>query len=231
LQRDDTEIAIRELEKSVAVAPYIARGHNALGDAYGRAAQKAGIFSQFNLARKSRSEYERAVELEPDNVDFHTSLFEYFLQAPSLVGGGFDHATTEADAIKQLDAKSGHQAYARLYAAQAKYDQALTELNAVLKTDPNDYATLYQVGRTAAVSGQHFEEGLASLRHCLQLATPTGSPDHAAVQWRIGNILEKKGDSAGAREAYESALKMDPKFAPATESLAKLKSADVSRKS
>jgi len=38
----------------------------------------------------------------------------------------------------------------------------------------------------------------------------------------MGDILEKKGDKAGARAAYSAAVTADPTFAPAIEALKKL---------
>ena len=223
IERDDADAAVRELERSAALSPGSARSHNALGDAYGRSAQKAGMFSMFGLARKCLAEYSRAVALEPGNVDFHESLFGYCVSAPSIVGGDSGRAAEEAAIIRKLDPGRGHRAFATLYAAGGKYDLALAELDGALKTEPDDYASLYQVGRIAAISGQHFERGLASLRQCITLAAPEGAPPHSAAQWRIGNILEKEGDTAGARAAYEAALKLDPKFTQASDALKKLK--------
>ena len=40
MRREDTDTAVRELEKAVALAPDSARNHGALGDAYGRSAEK-----------------------------------------------------------------------------------------------------------------------------------------------------------------------------------------------
>jgi tetratricopeptide (TPR) repeat protein len=223
IERDDADAAVRELERSTALSPDSARGHNALGDAYGRSAQKAGMLGKFGLARKCLAEYERAVALEPGNVDFHESLFGYLAGAPSIVGGGIDKAASEAATISKLDPMRGHRAYAMVHTAGGKYDLALAELDEILRTEPDDYASLYQVGRIAAMSGQHFERGLASLRKCLALAAPEDTPPHSAAQWRIGNILEKEGNTAGARAAYEASLKLDPKFAQASDALSNLK--------
>jgi Flp pilus assembly protein TadD len=49
------------------------------------------------------------------------------------------------------------------------------------------------------------------------------NPSLAAAHFRLGNILQKKGDKAGARNEYETALKIDPKQNLAREALAKLK--------
>ena len=43
------------------------------------------------------------------------------------------------------------------------------------------------------------------------------------MQWRLGNIAEKRGDTPAARTAYAAALKEDPNFTQARDALAKLK--------
>jgi tetratricopeptide (TPR) repeat protein len=223
LRRDDADQALAHAEKAAALAPNDADIQDTLGDAYGRSAQKAGLFSQLGLAKKSLAGYQRAVALAPDNVDFHQDLFDYYRQAPGIAGGGTDKALAEAASIKKLDPLRGRLAFATLYVADKKFDQALAEFDEVLKISPDNYAALYQVGRLAALSGQFLDRGLASLRHCLELKPGENDPAHAAAQWRMGNILEKKNDPAGARAAYAAALQLDPKFTQAADALKKLK--------
>jgi tetratricopeptide (TPR) repeat protein len=126
--------------------------------------------------------------------------------------------------IKQLDPSRGRIAFATLYASAKQYGQALAEFDEVLKTNPDDYTALYQVGRLATMTGQFVDRGVTSLRRCLELPAPTtpNTPGHAAANWRLGLLLEKKSDATGARAAYEAANRLDPKFTPATEALRKL---------
>jgi tetratricopeptide (TPR) repeat protein len=222
LQRDDHEKAVSYLEKAIALAPNDSRMHHRLGDAYGLSAQKAGLFSKMGLAGKCRAEYEKAVELDPRNIDARASLMSYYQQAPGIAGGGLDKALVQAQEIKKLDAARGRFAVATVYAADKKFDQAFVEFEEVLKSNPDDYPALFQTGRLAAISGQRLDRGLAVLRQCLTMTPPAGQPPLAAAHWRIGNILEKQGDKAGARAAYEASLKADPKFPQAIESLKKL---------
>jgi tetratricopeptide (TPR) repeat protein len=223
MDREDADAAVRELEKAASLAPDSARNHSALGEAYGSAAQKAGLLSKYGLARKCLAEFERAAELDPGDVDYHESLFDYYFNAPSVAGGGPTKAADQAAIIEKLDPRRGHLAYASLYVSDGKYDLAFAELEEALKIAPEDYASLYQIGRLAAVSGLRLERGAAALRLCLKLAVPQGSPPHAAAEWRLGNILEKEGDSAGARVAYKAALEIDPKFTQASDALRNLK--------
>lgn len=222
LQRDDAEQAVIFLEKAVALAPTDSRYFHRLGDAYGRAALKAGIFSQMSLAGKCRTAYEKAVELDPKNVDARFSLLGFYQQAPGIVGGGLDKAHAQAEEIKKLDANRGRLAVAGLYIVEKKFDLAFAQFEDALKPNPDDYAALFQFGRLAAISGLRMDEGLVALRKCLTQTPPEGQPPLAAAHWRIGFILEKKGDKAGARAEYEASLKLDPKFPQALEALKKL---------
>lgn len=222
LQRDDQTQAVTYLEKAVSLRPQESRYHVRLGDAYGRSAQKAGLFSKLGLAAKCRTEYARAVELDPKSIEARLSLMGFYQQAPGFAGGSMDQALEQAREIKKLDAFRGRLAIAGLCVAEKKFNEAFAEFDEVLKTSPDDYAALFQSGRLSAVCGQRLDEGLTALQRCLALTPPEGQPPHAAAHWRIGNILEKKGDKAGARAAYEAALKIDPKFPQALESLRKL---------
>lgn len=222
LQRDDHAKAVVYLEKAVALAPDDSRYHLRLGDAYGRSAQKAGLFSKLGLAGKCRDEYEKAVALDPKNIDARFSLLGFYQQAPAIVGGGLDKAHEQAEEIRKLDASRGRIATAGLYLAEKKFALAFAEFETVLKANPDDYAALFQTGRLAAICGEQLDRGLAALRRCLTQTPPEDQPSHAAAHWRIGNILEKKGDKSDARAAYEAALKIDPKFPQAIESLRKL---------
>jgi tetratricopeptide (TPR) repeat protein len=223
LQRDDPAKAVAYLEKAVALVPNDSRYHLRLGDAYGRAAQKAGLFSKMGLAAKCRAEYEKAVELDPKSLEARLSLLGFYQQAPAIAGGGLDKAHVQAEEIKKLDANRGRIAVAGLYVVEKKYGLAFAEFETALQQHPDDYAALFQTGRLAAITGEKLDRGLATLRQCLAQTPPEGQPGHAAAHWRIGNILEKKGDQPGARAAYGAALKVDPKFPQALESLQKLK--------
>ncbi len=225
LRRHQLDQGVAYLEKSVAADPQNSRYHHRLGDAYGTQAAEASVFRQLGFAKKCLAAYERAVALDPKNVDARASLFEFYRRAPSLLGGGFDKAAAQAAAIKQLDAPRGRFLFATLYAGEKKYAEAFAQYDEVLQADPNDFAALFQIGRLAATTGQFVDRGLTSLRRCLELPAPTtpNTPGHAAAHWRLGNLLEKKHDPAGARAAYEAAVKLDPNFTPAAESLKKLK--------
>ena len=204
------------LEKAARAAPNDARIQDALGDAYGLIAQKAGKIAGFGLAMKCRAAYQRAVKLDPRNIEYHWSLLRYFLEAPWMVGGGMKKAYAEAAEIKKLDAEDGRIAFATLFLAEENYDRAFQEFDEVMGRTPDDFMALYQIGRCAAVSGQDLGRGRAALRRCLQLSPPKrpGAPTYGNVHYRLGNILEKEGDLAGAKAEYAASREADPDLRP-----------------
>jgi tetratricopeptide (TPR) repeat protein len=222
LNRGDAKKAVLAFEKATTLAPANSEYFRLLGDSYGLFAQKAGLFSKLGWAKKCKAAYDKSVELDPTNINARWSVMEYCRQAPGLFGGGIDGAYVQAAEIKKLDPTRGRIAYAALYTTDKKFPEAFAVYEDVLKDAPNDYEALYQTGKLADTTGQELDRGLAALRKCLTIARPTDSRGHVPAHWRIGNILAKKGDQAGARAAYEAALKLNPEFAEAIKSLKKL---------
>lgn len=223
LVENQPEAAVRHAETAAGLEPKSAKYQSILGDAYGYSAQRASLLSKAGFAKKCLAAYQRASALEPDNADYHANLFEFYRQAPAFIGGGASKALAEANEIKRLDPQRGRMLLAIWRTDEKQYTAALQELDESLKENPEDYGALYQVGRLAAVSGEHLDRGLESLQRCLTLTPPPNHPGPAPVKWRIGNILERKKDRDGARAAYEAAVKADPAFKPAVESLKALR--------
>jgi tetratricopeptide (TPR) repeat protein len=222
LSHNDYEKAMPALEMATQLAPANSEYMRMLGDACGLAAQQSGLLSKYGWAKKCKADYDRSVELDPTNIAARWSVMEFCRQAPAIVGGGMDGAYAQAEAIRKLDPDRGRVALAILYVADKKMVEAFALYDEALKANPDDYTTLYQLGRLSAMTGQRLEQGLVNLRKCLTLTIPPSQPGLAPVNWRIGNILEKLGDKTGAKAAYEASIAIDPTFVQAIEALRKL---------
>lgn len=219
----ETDEAVRQFERASALAPTRIDYLLQLADAYGNAAEKASLLSKLGWAKKCQTTLEQAVRIDPNSIPARNALITYYRVAPSFAGGGLSKAFEQAEEIKKRDPLAGAAVLGQLYLADKKIDQAFALYEEALKTAPDHYALLYGIGRAAAQTGQHLERGEAALRRCLELKPAADEPGPAPVQWRLGNIAEKRGDPAAARAAYEAAVKLDPNFKPAADSLAKLK--------
>ena len=85
-----------------------------LGRIYGEKADRAGFLSAAGLAKKVRTSFERAVELDPQSWEARTDLAEFYLEAPGIVGGGKDKARQQADALMPLNPAMSHWIAARI---------------------------------------------------------------------------------------------------------------------
>lgn len=105
------------------------------------------------------------------------------------------------------------------------WEKAFNALDRGLAIDANHPLLLYQVGRTAVLSGQQLDRAEKCLRTYLAMPVRADleNPSLAAAHFRLGGVLEKKGNLTGARAEYETALRLDPKQKEAREALAKLK--------
>src|SRR6476646_6857225 len=95
-----------------------------------------------------------------------------------------------------------------VYQNKEDWTQAFAALDRALALDPAFPFALYQVGRTAALSGLQLDRGEKCLRTYIEMPVrdELENPSLAAAHFRLGNILEKKGDRDGARKEYETAL-------------------------
>src|SRR5579862_4039057 len=92
---EEFDLAESSCKKAVALEPDNGRYHRWLGHVYGEKADRTNFLSAAGLAGKTREEFERAVQLDPRDVDARVDLAEFYLEAPGIVGGGRDKAMAE----------------------------------------------------------------------------------------------------------------------------------------
>ena len=99
----DFKKATEVLEKAAALEPESSEIYLWLGRAYGRRAETSSMLTAPGFATKARQFFERAAQLNPNNLDAQSDLFEYYLEAPGFLGGGFDKASATAAQIARLN--------------------------------------------------------------------------------------------------------------------------------
>jgi len=227
-----------------------------LGRAYGREAQQANVLRQPGLAKRTRSAWERAIELDPDNLDARSDLIQYYVQAPGFLGGSTSKAIEQAEEIRKRNALRGYLELGALYEREKKYgeaekaylaaskekserhvggyrlglfyqntgafEKAFELFEAMIAANPTESGALFQIGKTGAMSGQRLDRAAEALEAYLQTTPGRNDPTLAAAHWRLGMVHEKRQDRQRAKAEYETALRLDPTFKQATESLKKL---------
>jgi cytochrome c-type biogenesis protein CcmH/NrfG len=111
-ESEQYEQAATWFEKAVQLDGGTSDCHLWLGRTYGHQAQAAKS-EAFFLARKVKTHLEKAVELNPDNIEARFDLLEYYLQASAIVAGGLTKAKEQVEEIAKRDATAGRKARQR----------------------------------------------------------------------------------------------------------------------
>jgi len=149
--------AVANLERAVAEDGHNSDYYDWLGKAYGRSAETSSFMSAMGLAKKTVRAFERAVEVGPSNLEALSDLFEYYLQAPGIVGGGVDKAENIAKRISSLDEAEGHWARARLAEKRKDWAAAEREFRAAWDTAPNEVGRALDVAQFLSSRGRYAE--------------------------------------------------------------------------
>ncbi len=161
--------ASEALEKAVAVDPSNSEHELWLARAYGRRAETASPFTAPGQASKARQHFEKAVQLNPRNVEALSDLFEYYLDAPGFLGGGLDKAAATAARIAALDPAEGHLSQAKLAEKKKDYRSAEEQLRWAIESAPQQAGRLIDLARFLASQGR-FEEAERSFARAETLA-------------------------------------------------------------
>ena len=138
LQQGKPEKAIDAASEAVELAPDDAQAHYWLGNAYGSQIGRVNSMSQAFMAPKLREAFERAIALDPNLHDARSSLMEFYLQAPAIVGGGVDKARAQAAELSRRDPPRGHYARGRLATHDKQPDVAAKAFVAAWEARPEN---------------------------------------------------------------------------------------------
>jgi tetratricopeptide (TPR) repeat protein len=166
---EDLDSALTLAQKLVELDDRNARYHLQLANVYGEMAQKAGVFKQMGLARKYKSEAERAASLDSKFVEARMGLIEFYLEAPGIAGGDKKRARELADDIARSDPSQGYMAQARL--AQQEKDTSKQEA-AYLKAiaaNPRNYDAEVSLANLYAEKLKNYDAAEKHARAAIQL--------------------------------------------------------------
>ncbi len=145
------------LEKAVAAEPNNSDYVMWLGRAYGRRAETSNPLSALGHASKARQYFERAVELNPRNIEALNDLLEFQLEAPGIMGGGLDRARTTIAHISQVDPSEGHWAQSTLDEKRKEYSSAEAHLRRALELAPQQVGRFTDLARFLYKQGRYQE--------------------------------------------------------------------------
>ena len=244
--------AIRECELAAAADPNDSDTQMWLGRAYGLKASKANALTAFALAKKVRSSFERAVQLNPANVHALSDLGEYYVAAPAIVGGGLDKAQRLAQQMQPYSAARYHRLLAEIadkrkdtataeaeyraaaaagktpesfidlgqfYQEKGQLDKALSAVQAGVEADRRNDSVLVDAASILTASNRSPDLAERLLREYLSSPAKSDGAPAFKVHVQLGDLLMKKGDTAGAHREYAAALAMASNYVPARKAI------------
>ena len=134
--------AVTFAERAVSLSPDCSESHFWLARSYGLKADKE---RSFWLARKTRQEYETAVQLDPGNLAARRDLMEFYLQAPWILGGSKEKAWDQIKAIASRNAAEGDLARAIYWRDLNEPSLAAKEYRKVMESKPAHAEAYFQV--------------------------------------------------------------------------------------
>ncbi|HEV8268155.1 MAG TPA: tetratricopeptide repeat protein, partial [Thermoanaerobaculia bacterium] len=150
------------------------------------------------LAKKCRSSFEKAVALDSKNIAARMDLFEFYVQAPGIAGGGKDKAREQAAEIMKLDVVRGHLALAAMAMATEEKDlkTAEAEYRAALTAEPKSARARVALGNFL-LNQKRFPEAKALFDEAL--------PDpklSMIAHYQLGKVLLVSGTDLDAALAH-----------------------------
>jgi tetratricopeptide (TPR) repeat protein len=179
--------AAEALEKATALDPRNAEYALWLARSLGRRAETSSPFTAPGYASKARQYFEKAVQLNPRDLDALSDLFEYYLEAPGLLGGGLDKAQATAEQIARVSPSDGDMAQAKIAERRKEYSKAEEHLRRAVELAPQKVGRLIELARFLTKQGR-IQEADQSLARADRIA-----PNSPRLMYAKADLYIKSG--------------------------------------
>ena len=207
LRRNEYEKAIPLAEKAVARAPASAQAHLVLAQAYGQKAGQVAKMRAMLLADDVKAHFEKATELDPNNVDAREGLIEFHLAAPKIMGGDTRQAKALANESMALDPMRGLRALARVHSRLGEDPEALAALDRLRAIDAGQGL----LGRALHFLNKKDEAAAAAELVRVAQEDPRDAKDLSAA----ATMLQQSSRWEDALKLLDQARAADPAYLPA----------------
>jgi tetratricopeptide (TPR) repeat protein len=212
----NSDRAIEHLEKAVDLDGENAEYHFMLAEAYMANSQYAGLVRMPFLALKVRTQLEQAVQHDPGSTVYREALVNYYVFAPAILGGSYQKAHAQADAIARIDPYLGMLSHASIFAEEGEGDKAETLYKKAIYSRPGAWQA-YQYFGKYYLGNQEIDAAITMFRKYVEVA-----PDQAESYHQLGQAYQQKRMYAEAIEAFRKTLERDPSRTPLVFRIAQL---------
>jgi tetratricopeptide (TPR) repeat protein len=150
----DYKAAIDDLEKAVRQEPDVSDHYLWLGRAWGRRAETSVFFLAVKYASETRKNFEKAVQLNPSSIEAVNDLLTFYLEAPGVIGGGVERATTLAATVREKDPVEHQYALAQIAIHQKDFEAAESYLRKAVELAPRRVNRIVDLAKFLASRGK-----------------------------------------------------------------------------
>jgi tetratricopeptide (TPR) repeat protein len=183
----DYKKATDAFEHAVAAQPANSEFMHWLGRTWGRRAELSNPLFAPSYASKARQCFERAVALDGSNSEALNDLFDYYLEAPGFLGGGFHKAEALVEQIAKQDPAEGSFARAQLADRQKQFGEAEEHLRRAMDLAPG------QVGRVLDFASYLSKRGRVKESEAAFARAETLAPNSPKVLYRMAETYVRDG--------------------------------------
>ncbi|TQV82792.1 tetratricopeptide repeat protein [Aliikangiella coralliicola] len=196
---DDAE---NYIEQALEISPENAEVQHLSGAVYGSIARDASVFTAMGYVKDCLKGFNKAVELEPGNIDYRLSLINFHLNAPGIAGGDKEIAVEQAKAIRKINEKRGFIALLSVYTSIEDDESTQSLLNSIPQSLANDADVLFNKG-IIEQGKEKFERATISFQ---QAITNAGEKEEFSISkyaaiYQLGrtSVLSQKNIEPGVK--------------------------------
>jgi tetratricopeptide (TPR) repeat protein len=137
----DFDAALSFAEKALSADPDNLHYHLQVASAAAGLIPNVNLMRKVSLGMQLRKEIDAAVALDPNNIEALLFLMDFYLNAPSVIGGDLTKARAAADRIMRLDPVQGFHAQAALAKLERRWDKIESFYLQAVKMQPRNFET------------------------------------------------------------------------------------------
>lgn len=201
---DDLDRVEDYAERAIELDPDDARFYVIYGHGVGLKAMNGGKVKMFTRAKAAKRRYEKAAELDPENIESRTSLIEFHMQAPGVAGGDKDEARRLAGTVAKIDSAAGFDAWKTVYLYDENHDALESLIQVVIDAHPDSTRGYIELARLCE-RRQDFGCARENFEKVLALDTEDVQP-----YWYLQSIYAAEGRADKTVETLDLAIARQP---------------------
>jgi tetratricopeptide (TPR) repeat protein len=208
------DVAITLAKQCIRSHPQNGACHEALGNGLSVSAEQNGLMEGISSLGTIRSSFEKAIELDPNNVNAKVSLMTFYLEVPGLLGGSRKKAKTLLQQTSKTNADVARLLQAKRHISDDDLVNASASLLAIAPTADTSGAItrqqrdiMQEIG-LAFIQQSDFTAAESTFRWLINRHA-----EFAAAYLGLGRALLAQGKAHEALPLLEQSLRLEPSAA------------------